>query len=635
MRRSGGVLFVAAGIVAAIIALVVPAGGASSSNLLINSSFETGTLDWPDSWSRNAWGSLEDLSWDDSRAHEGDQCAKISAAAPNDAFWSQNVSVEPNTNYLVSGWIKTKSVGHTQELVDTGACLCVYGTWDQRSAGLFGTNDWTYASFVFNSGQNAEVTIAARLGYWAGTTTGTAWFDDIQLTPLDPNGPHPSWKILVLIYGRLDFTCTDNQGVQHHYVANASRDELENTAASAQRIIETEIPILDSGNMIPTLEIRYPRRILTQLSPWSDGWFLAYEDAEPELAPAFDSVIAFWPAWAVDQTTGLPAYLMDGAAGLSLPRGTSQTYSSIPLNSSGLWFTPSEWALKHEWGHAILWYYDAAGTAPKPAVDNHRSADYVHWPTGEPYPEDADALESGFTHDYYSGTIATSDQSTRRLGITPEAWATGGPVSKPARPSLTPAQRLQAQRARIDELIAAGALKKGYGQALQAKLNAAAKALNRDQYPASIKHLQSYLDQLRAFVQRRFLAKADGQVLIAEARAIIAQLRELEASLKVVAAADEEEPVRDDLAAGFVLSPNYPNPFNAATTIAFSLPQTCQVQLAIFNILGEEVATLVSAVLPAGRYERQWSATGMASGIYLYRLQAGDFAATRRLLLVK
>jgi hypothetical protein len=60
---------------------------------------------------------------------------------------------------------------------------------------------------VFNSGPTGTVTICARLGYWAGVTSGTAWFDDLRVTEIRATDPHPSWKVLVLIYDGTDFTC--------------------------------------------------------------------------------------------------------------------------------------------------------------------------------------------------------------------------------------------------------------------------------------------------------------------------------------------------------------------------------------------------------------------------------------------
>ena len=74
----------------------------------------------------------------------------------------------------------------------------------------------------------------------------------------------------------------------------------------------------------------------------------------------------------------------------------------------------------------------------------------------------------------------------------------------------------------------------------------------------------------------------------------------------------------------YLLKQNYPNPFNPTTIIEFYLPRTSEVSLKIFNILGEEVTTLVSNRLTAGSYSYEWDASNLASGVYLYRLQAGD-----------
>jgi hypothetical protein len=86
----------------------------------------------------------------------------------------------------------------------------------------------------------------------------------------------------------------------------------------------------------------------------------------------------------------------------------------------------------------------------------------------------------------------------------------------------------------------------------------------------------------------------------------------------------------------FELYHNYPNPFNPSTTIEFELPKTSNVTLKIFNILGEEVATLVSDKLTAGSYTYEWSRpAGMASGVYLYRLEASDFVETKKMVVIR
>ncbi len=85
----------------------------------------------------------------------------------------------------------------------------------------------------------------------------------------------------------------------------------------------------------------------------------------------------------------------------------------------------------------------------------------------------------------------------------------------------------------------------------------------------------------------------------------------------------------------FSLSQNYPNPFNPTTTISFTLPSQSSVSLKVFDIIGREVATLVSGEMPAGTYARQWDATKVSSGVYFYRLQAGNLTETKKLVLLK
>jgi hypothetical protein len=84
-----------------------------------------------------------------------------------------------------------------------------------------------------------------------------------------------------------------------------------------------------------------------------------------------------------------------------------------------------------------------------------------------------------------------------------------------------------------------------------------------------------------------------------------------------------------------VLRQNYPNPFNPSTTIEFALAKAGFVTLTIYNVAGENVATLVSESLTAGSYQYHWDAGGLASGVYFYRLEAGQFSQTKKLLLLR
>jgi hypothetical protein len=90
-----------------------------------------------------------------------------------------------------------------------------------------------------------------------------------------------------------------------------------------------------------------------------------------------------------------------------------------------------------------------------------------------------------------------------------------------------------------------------------------------------------------------------------------------------------------EIPVAFVLEQNYPNPFNPTTAIRFQISDYGLVTLKVYDVLGQEVATLVNEARPPGIYSVQWDASGMASGVYFYRLRSGDFAAIRKLLILK
>jgi hypothetical protein len=89
------------------------------------------------------------------------------------------------------------------------------------------------------------------------------------------------------------------------------------------------------------------------------------------------------------------------------------------------------------------------------------------------------------------------------------------------------------------------------------------------------------------------------------------------------------------LPAAFYLLENYPNPFNPITMINYQLPMTNEVELSIYNLVGQKIATLVSERQAAGTYRVHWDASGFASGVYLYRLHAGNYVETKKMVLVR
>ena len=85
----------------------------------------------------------------------------------------------------------------------------------------------------------------------------------------------------------------------------------------------------------------------------------------------------------------------------------------------------------------------------------------------------------------------------------------------------------------------------------------------------------------------------------------------------------------------FALAPNYPNPFNPTTTIEFALPEAVEVSLRVYDVTGRVVARLVERPMAAGHHRVEFNASRLASGLYLYRIQAGRFTQVRHMILVK
>lgn len=85
----------------------------------------------------------------------------------------------------------------------------------------------------------------------------------------------------------------------------------------------------------------------------------------------------------------------------------------------------------------------------------------------------------------------------------------------------------------------------------------------------------------------------------------------------------------------YKLDQNFPNPFNSLTTIGYSISKYSSVVIKIFDILGNEIKTLVNREEQPGTYELTWDAGNSPSGIYFYKIQAGSFIATKKMILMK
>lgn len=92
---------------------------------------------------------------------------------------------------------------------------------------------------------------------------------------------------------------------------------------------------------------------------------------------------------------------------------------------------------------------------------------------------------------------------------------------------------------------------------------------------------------------------------------------------------------RDEIAQNVQLNQNYPNPFNPTTVIGYQLPESSDVTLEVFDMLGRSVAVLVDGRQSAGSHQAEFDASNLSSGVYLYRLSAGQTVQTRQMVLVK
>ena len=106
----------------------------------------------------------------------------------------------------------------------------------------------------------------------------------------------------------------------------------------------------------------------------------------------------------------------------------------------------------------------------------------------------------------------------------------------------------------------------------------------------------------------------------------------------VVETLDQLTMIEDDQTTGYLqiqLDQNYPNPFNPSTKIKFTLPKSDEIRVDIYNAMGEKIATLLNKTMPAGNHEIEFNAQNLPSGLYIYKIQAGQFQSAKKMLILK
>jgi hypothetical protein len=173
-------------------------------------------------------------------------------------------------------------------------------------------------------------------------------------------------------------------------------------------------------------------------------------------------------------------------------------------------------------------------------------------------------------------------------------------------------------------------LPKGLKRSLLASLENAMKSLEKGNTGAAINQLQAFVNKVEA--QRgKEIAETAANEWIACAQAAIDAI---EASL-AKKGNGEQITFGEVTPTTYSLKQNFPNPFNPSTVISYAIPAASNVRIEVFNVTGEKVATLVDGFKSEGYYEVSFNASGLPSGLYLYRISAGSFVTTKKMVLMK
>jgi len=241
------------GTVLAAIGCLVLVGPAivAADNLLANADFSAVTDGKPDGWQSNIWGGQPEFAVDESVGHGAAPSVRISSTAGADASWSYRVEVRPKTRYRFSAWIRTEALDRK---TGQGALLNVHELQiEDKSGAIDGTSDWKQVVTEFESGPRSTLLLNLLFGGW-GQSTGTVWFDDVELQELESSIPVMTEAEAIAFYEKkIKPVFADN-------CAGCHADDPEEF--SGNLAITSRTSLLRGGDSGPAVDMQSPEKSL-------------------------------------------------------------------------------------------------------------------------------------------------------------------------------------------------------------------------------------------------------------------------------------------------------------------------------------------------------------------------------------
>lgn len=195
--------------------------------------------------------------------------------------------------------------------------------------------------------------------------------------------------------------------------------------------------------------------------------------------------------------------------------------------------------------------------------------------------------------------------------------------------SLTPEEMLLNIIDEIDELVNVGVLNKGQGNSFISKLQNAIISINKGNIKAAINKIEAFINQVNAYINAEILTEEQAQSLITAAEEVVTKLMLLEKTSQRLIS------TKSNILNDYILDQNHPNPFNPSTLINYHIPESGFVTLKVYDVLGNEVATLLAENKESGRYSLTFDASSLSSGVYIYQLRVNDYLSTKKMVLMK